>query len=887
MHEDQWREVKTIFDAVCGLDEAECEVFLSRACARAPELRAEIESLLSARTKADALLNTAVLQENFKTLAGAVADPNLGRRLGPYRLVREIGRGGMGAVYEAERDDREYHQRVAVKLIAFGLEGDFARRQFLNERQILAEFNHSNIARLLDGGTTTDGHPYLVMEFIEGTPLVQYCEEKQLTIGERLRLFRIVCAAVQAAHQRLVIHRDLKSANILVDAKGTPKLLDFGIAKALGADGEGNGATVPMWTPECASPEQVQSGRATTATDVYSLGVILYRLLTGHPPYVTTGLSPLAAARAICETEPAHTGVAVDLETIVRKALQKDPARRYGSVEQFSEDIRRYLEGFPVSARPDSGFYRVSKFARRHSGSVIASAVILLLIVGGMGATVWQYGIARTERAKAERRFNDVRALANSLIFEVHDSISNLPGATPARKVIVTRALQYLDQMSKESRGDYVLQRELAQGYQRLGLVQGDVFGASLGESVGALASFQKATALWTEIAHANPNNVNDQIWMAYGHRVLGNMGAAPGSFENARQALAITERLLTIHPENDRVHREREREYEALGGLEDWAGNFSKALDSLRKGLTIAESRLKQKPQQKELQRDVAGLSVKVGADLSRIGFRSDGIEYARRGLATFQILAGDKLDAAIQRDLAAVESQLGEMLSRNGDSPGALKYYGAFLDRVKHLYDADPANAVLRADISDGYACLGRTLVRAGRMAEGLDLLRKAANMPHQDVTALAAIHLWTAEALWRRGDVPGALQEGRQALPDFNITANAAAARIMIGSALARLKKNEEAAAQFHNALSDASQHSAAGNEEAKFTVAEANYGLGLLAAKEGHGSEAREWYTRSLNAWKEIRNPGAMSPNEWEFDGPGKVQSEVAKCQGSCR
>ena len=540
-----------IVDKALEISPAERPAYLDSVC-QDSSLRQYVESLLGSYRQADDFLREPALITHASVLEPGPVDSWLGRRLGPYQLIEEIGQGGMGAVYRAVRADDQYQKQVAIKLVGTGFETRFARARFRSERQILATLEHPNIARLLDGGTADDGSPYFVMELVEGIPIHQYCDAHKLSITERLRLFRTVCSAIQYAHQSLVVHRDLKPANILVTSEGVPKLLDFGIAKILDANAFA-GEVEPtidflrMLTPEYASPEQVRGEAISTASDVYSLGVVLYLLLTGHRPYKVDGLSPEAMRGAVCGTEPALPSVAVkrtektngpdasskvtltpgsvssvrdakpdklsralagDLDNIVLKSLQKEPRRRYTSVEQFSEDIRRYMAGLPIAARPDTLLYRAGKFVKRNKVPVAAAALLLLSLCGGLAATLWEAHIARVERAKAERRFNDVREVANSLMFEIHDSIKDLPGSTPARKLLVDRSLRYLDNLSREASGDASLQRELAAAYEKVGDVMGSPLPRHLGDTPGALASYRKAALILATRSRSDAENI-------------------------------------------------------------------------------------------------------------------------------------------------------------------------------------------------------------------------------------------------------------------------------------------------------------------------------------------------------------------------------------------
>jgi serine/threonine-protein kinase len=436
---ENWDRVKAIIDALCDVPREQRSRALDVACAGDDVLRREVASLLDASDEAASVLESA----GFTDLP-AVRGPEavLGRRIGIYEITDVIASGGMGTVYRAARVDGQIEQVVAVKFIRPGLLTPDLLDRFHRERRLLAVFDHPHIARLLDGGVTEDGQPYLVMEYIQGRPIDEYCDEHRLNTVERLRLFRDVCASVQYAHQHLVVHRDLKPSNIMVTNEGQVKLLDFGIAKALTSEPPEAAADQPvtqqpLLTPEYASPEQFRGEPVTTATDVYALGVVLYRLLTGHRPYRGTSRQFQDVAMAVCREEPQRPSTAVhragetlrtadgrtisltpdavslpregppwklarrlagDIDAIVLKALRKEPGRRYASAELFAEDIRCYLEGLPVAARRGSRWYRMAKLARRHRAALAAAAVVALSLLGGAIALIWAAEVSRHER---------------------------------------------------------------------------------------------------------------------------------------------------------------------------------------------------------------------------------------------------------------------------------------------------------------------------------------------------------------------------------------------------------------------------------------------------------------------------------------------------------
>jgi len=452
MNPERFQDVKRIFQEARERPQSEWPSFLDTACGADGSLRLEVESLLRSAEAEEAarFLETggspapATLTQHA---AEGIADPfQPGRHLGPYRIVERIGKGGMGTIHLAVRDDDEYRKRVAIKVLRRGFESDDLLRRFRRERQILASLDHENIAKLLDGGTTDGGLPYLVMEYIDGVPIDEYCDAHRLSIRERLELFRHVCAAVHVAHQNLVVHRDLKPSNVLVTAKGVPKLLDFGIAKLLNPELSSDTvdptrADLRLMTPDYASPEQARGGTVTTATDVYSLGVLLYEILTGHRPFRITNRNLHDMNRIICEQEPTRPSTVVgevvelidadgstfllspevvsrtregepqklrrrlagDLDNIVMMALRKEPQRRYGSVEQFSEDVKRHLSGLPVMARKDTFTYRASKFAGRHKlGLAAATAFVAAVTTSAVAMGIQSVRLAR-ERDRAEQ----------------------------------------------------------------------------------------------------------------------------------------------------------------------------------------------------------------------------------------------------------------------------------------------------------------------------------------------------------------------------------------------------------------------------------------------------------------------------------------------------
>jgi tetratricopeptide (TPR) repeat protein len=506
---EKFQQIEAIFhEALEAPDEARVGLIEIR-CHGDPELAAEVRSLLKA----------CEAQEHLTASQRLPPDPSQDdqrgrKRVGPYELDRLLGRGGMGAVYLAHRADGQFEQKVAIKLIDLPLATDLFRERFRQERQILAELQHPYIARLLDGGVTAQGDLYLVMEYVDGVPIHRFCVEHHLSVPQRIALLMRACEAVQFAHQNLVIHRDLKPDNILVAADGTPRLLDFGTAKLLSPSHSGPDSKLTRegylsFTPQYASPEQVLGNPITTASDTYSLGVLLYLLLTGTVPYELKELTTAEMLRVICEEPPrkpyqeagSHRRLDADLEAILLKALRKEPQERYLSTEQLSSDLRAYLDGLPVAARRGTLRYRAGKFIRRRRFSVAAAALLAASLIAGVAGVLWQARVANAERRKAEARSADLRQLSNSLLSELDEAIKQLPGSTGVQSLLVTRVLEHLDRMARDARGDRQTQLDLVDAYTRLGNIQGNAYDQNLGDPAGAFVSLDKALAIARPLA--------------------------------------------------------------------------------------------------------------------------------------------------------------------------------------------------------------------------------------------------------------------------------------------------------------------------------------------------------------------------------------------------
>ena len=750
--------------------------FLDEACAGDPGLRRQVEALLATPTPAPSDAPTAGVSPTRPE--GSLA----GHFIGPYKILREIGRGGMGAVYLALRADDQFRKQVAIKLIKPGMDTGAVIRRFRNERQILAALDHSHIARLLDGGVSESGLSYFVMEYVEGLPLDAYCDTHRLLTAERLALFLAVCSAVQYAHQNLVVHRDLKPGNVLVTAGGVPKLLDFGIAKLLRPELSADPLTatataLPLMTPEYASPEQARGGPVTTASDVYSLGVLLYELLTGHRPYQVPTGSLEDIARVIGETDPEKPSAAVtrsetvrgadgvvraeltpesvsharadaperlhrrlrgDLDTIVLMALRKEPGRRYASVAQFAEDIRRYLDGRPVIARQDTLGYRTGKFIRRHKAGGAAAALVALTLLGGAATTAWQARAARYQKARAERRFNDVRQLANSFIFEMHEAIEKLPGSTAAQALLVRRALEYLDSLAQEAGDDRSLQLELAAAYARLGNVQWHRYYAHLGDRPGALLSQRKALSIRAAVATAAPAHPSARRDLASSYLGTGDIlvaaGDLHGGLEHYRQSMRIREALTAADPAAAAARRNLAVTYQRIGdtlgnpGFPN-LGDRSGAREYYQKMQAIFEALAAGERASADDRHSLAIGYEKFGKVLAADGDWAGALDFYRKELAIFQAnAAAAPTNARFRRDLAVGYGNVGDALAQRGDPDGALENYRAALQIRTELAAVDPTNAGARRDLAFIQDVIGSALAAKEDHAGALEYYRRA---------------------------------------------------------------------------------------------------------------------------------------------------------------
>jgi serine/threonine protein kinase len=751
---DNWNRIEEIFLEAADLPAPERAAFLERTCHGDAGLRAEVESLLRADDTGPAMVEAAIESEAASMLQESSF---AGARLGAYRVVHEIGRGGMGSVYLAERDDDQFHKLVAIKVVKRGMDTEEVLGRFRHERQILAGLEHAYIARLIDGGTTPDGRPFFVMEKVEGQPVDVYCREHNLNLKSRLRLFVRICEAVSYAHSNLVVHRDLKPGNILVTAEGVPKLLDFGVAKLLDPDAD-SGLTSTVYgagplTPEYASPEQVRGLPVTTSTDVYALGAILYELLTGTRAQKIDTHTPAEIDRVVCETQPLRPSAASlalrlddDLDNIVWMAMQKERERRYQSVDQFAEDIRRYLEARPVLARRDSLWYRSLKFARRRRYALVAAAAILASLVGGIVIAYSQARDAKaarqaaelnrdaaiSERQRAEERLAQIVTLSNRSLSDVYGLMERLPGAMPARKELLSAMLDFLEKLSKEAGNDDRLKLALAKAYLRLGNLQGDPDSPNIGDTAGALKSFQTASALLAPIplaAQSSDATERIAVWADLQNQ-MGKVYTAMGDHSNIKETLegairVVETSAVAAHGTPLRI---RAALYLTLSRA---TFELPQALQYANTALKEAGAVARQFPQDSGVQLLLSGTHTQVGYVHRLMGEPEAAVERYEESMRIRERLVRDHPnDILFRRYLKLAYEHLASIQNRLGHPEIARLYYRK-AQPLEEADLADPQNQSAKFDYANYLFVAATVDVPAKDLPESLATLRKAASI------------------------------------------------------------------------------------------------------------------------------------------------------------
>ena len=931
---DRWNRIEEIFQSALERPSSERSEYIAQACGDDKELLAEIESLLASDAGGDTTFRSMV-EADVQKLAQAPSSSEIGLRIGPYRLVRELGSGGMGVVYLAVRSDDQYFQFVAIKMIRKGLEWPSLVQRFRAERQILATLTHPNIGAILDGGETEDGRPFIVMEYVEGQPITLNSESRGLSIRQRVELFRSVCSAVHYAHQKLVIHRDIKPSNVLVTPEGVVKLIDFGVSKPLVPElCSGGVPQTESWqrlmTPDYASPEQLRGQELTTATDVYSLGVLLFELLTGSRPYALGELSPAAAERLVCEQETRRPSsvhglpnrirkeLSGDLDRIVLMAMEKDPSRRYLSAQHLEEDLVRFLQGRPVLARKSTSLYRLSKFLQRHKVASLMTCATLVVLVGSVLFSRWQ-------SRRADRRVKQVATLADSAISDMTEKLQLSSTSVETQAAMFQSALNYLNQLRHSSGDDPRLLLELSKAYERVGDLQGSPFVANLGNSGIAVASYQEALRAAIEAHTRLPGEESTETLIEAYQRLadmesfLGNIGEARDDY---RKSLSVALAFWQEKPDDPARRRVLAMNYSGLGDVELSSLQPDKALEGYREGFRIFGNDL---TGQEDHDRTLTKLYLRIGKALNELGSQSEALANESRAIMVAEGLAQRfPTDRQAKRDLfSAYESMVLVLAGRDamnvGDSNQAQIYAHKGLGIAEALAASDAKNAQAGYDLSLAYAGMGDSFrliqpaTASGWYRKSIALTKEMA--PRYGAEAqhwIAERDEGLAEVLVARKQAPERLQLLQEANPIRQELAKTSPhgrihlmrsycrlsdAELAVGD-LARARQSADSAVPFFNEFKLTSPSllvlrdvgfcfESIGNVQRQIAL-----GRSFSAAdKHTAAADARQWYLKSADVWNEWNRRGAATPEselerrkiERLLAGPASVPRSLARAE----
>jgi len=905
---DRWNLIQEIFQGALERPSSDRKQFLWLACGDDEDLRHEVESLLANDGDADTALRSLIADE-VREMERASNSSEVGLQLGPYHLIREIDSGGMGSVYLGARSDDQYFQIVAVKMIRRSVESPALIQRFRAERQILATLSHPNIGAILDGGETRDGRPFIVMEYVEGQPITMACESQCMSIRQRVELFRSVCSAVHYAHQKLVIHRDIKPSNVLVTPQGIVKLIDFGVSKPLAPEllpeELAKTETVQrLMTPDYASPEQFLGLELTTATDIYSLGVLLFELVTGSRPYTIHDLSPGAAENLLCHEEHRKPSSIRDLPKAIRKeltgdldrivlmAMDPEPSRRYQSAQHFEEDLLRYLQGKPVAARKATAAYRLRKFFQRHKAAAITTCAMAAVVICAISFGSWQ-------SRRAARQVNQIETLANSTISRMAEDLQQSSTSVETQAALFHSALQYLDQLRQSSGNDPHVLLELARAYERVGDLEGSPFVANLGNSGNAIHSYQEALRAATEAHSRLPGNDSTRA-LIEAYQRFGRMEFFLGRLREAashyQQCLSLTRSFWQQNP-SDPVRRSLlAMNYFGLGEVQFDNLEPDKALKNLRIALEVLKDDLSGRENHDLM---LARIHVRIGSTLSELGDQAESLMHFRRSIAIVEDLARRSPSSKqAKRSVfvvyhTAIGPLAGEEMLNAGDFSQARLYAHKALTLAEELAASDSKDAQARADLAYAYWGMGNAF-RLTQPATATAWYRKSIHLTRELAPRSEAEHFVAS----REESLAAVLVNKEQAAERLQLLQEANALRQKLASTgpnspeprlhlmrsycrlsdaalavndVAKARQYADSSLPLLNEFSTTSPsllvlrdlgacYEALGNLQRRTAVSH----IASSSERQTARAEARQWYLKSAGVWNEWERRQATTP-----------------------